>query len=586
MVVGPVYNFKMIKKLKPLLTTGKTNKIYLLVLLIFLILIFEMIGIGFVPIFAVLITNPASLLEKIPPFLQLDILEKINEQNILLYGSIFLFLVFLIKNVFLGFLIYIEAKLMKTLRENTSKNLFSHYIYSNYLFYVNSNPATFIKTLNHDLGLSYRYIQSLLLMFREALLVLVVLILLLSVNIIVYSTTFLIFSLTTVIFYHFYKKSLVDKGRALQAEHTKNFKIINQSFSSIREIKISQKENFFKDHFFKNIMMIEKLYLYTYIVSRFPRLYLEVLAVLMISSFSFAMYFYDTDGQLIPLIALLAAACIRFIPAFTAITGSIHSLKLFSPSLDIILKEINSSKKIFSEKKEINKKNDLVEFNFNKSIDINNLDFTYPGSDTKALLDVNFSINKGDLICIVGESGSGKTTLINLILGFLSPQRGSITIDGNDINKNILGWYSKLGYVPQDVYLMDESMKSNIAFGVDSREIDQNLLEEVIKDAKLEKFINSLPDGLNTNAGHFGTKISGGQRQRIGIARALFSKPEILILDEATNALDIENESRVISNLIDNEKVKTIIFISHRNNNLDKFNKIYKVENKQVKKIK
>ena len=586
MVVGPVYNFKMIKKLKPLLTTGKTNKIYLLVLLIFLILIFEMIGIGFVPIFAVLITNPASLLEKIPPFLQLDILEKINEQNILLYGSIFLFLVFFIKNVFLGFLIYIEAKLMKTLRENTSKNLFSHYIYSNYLFYVNSNPATFIKTLNHDLGLSYRYIQSLLLMFREALLVLVVLILLLSVNIIVYSTTFLIFSLTTVIFYHFYKKSLVDKGRALQAEHTKNFKIINQSFSSIREIKISQKENFFKDHFFKNIMMIEKLYLYTYIVSRFPRLYLEVLAVLMISSFSFAMYFYDTDGQLIPLIALLAAACIRFIPAFTAITGSIHSLKLFSPSLDIILKEINSSKKIFSEKKEINKKNDLVEFNFNKSIDINNLDFTYPGSDTKALLDVNFSINKGDLICIVGESGSGKTTLINLILGFLSPQRGSITIDGNDINKNILGWYSKLGYVPQDVYLMDESMKSNIAFGVDSREIDQNLLEEVIKDAKLEKFINSLPDGLNTNAGHFGTKISGGQRQRIGIARALFSKPEILILDEATNALDIENESRVISNLIDNEKVKTIIFISHRNNNLDKFNKIYKVENKQVKKIK
>ena len=586
MVVGPVYNFKMIKKLKPLLTTGKTNKIYLLVLLIFLILIFEMIGIGFVPIFAVLITNPASLLDKIPPFLQFDILEKINEQNILLYGSIFLFLVFLIKNVFLGFLIYIEAKLMKTLRENTSKNLFSHYIYSNYLFYVNSNPATFIKTLNHDLGLSYRYIQSLLLMFREALLVIVVLILLLSVNIIVYSTTFLIFSLTTVIFYHFYKKSLVDKGRALQAEHTKNFKIINQSFSSIREIKISQKENFFKDHFFKNIMMIEKLYFYTYIVSRFPRLFLEVLAVLMISSFTFAMYFYDTDGQLIPLIALLAAACIRFIPAFTAITGSIHSLKLFSPSLDIILKEINSSKKIFTEKKEINKKNDFIEFNFNKSIDINNLDFTYPESDTKALLDVNFSINKGDVICIVGESGSGKTTLINLILGFLSPQKGSITIDGNDINKNILGWYSKLGYVPQDVYLMDESMKANIAFGVDSREVDQTLLKEVIKAAKLEKFINSLPDGLDTIAGHYGTKISGGQRQRIGIARALYSKPEILILDEATNALDIENESRVISNLIDNEKVKTIIVISHRNNNLDKFNKIYKVENKQVKKIK
>lgn len=576
----------MIKRLKPLLTTGKTNKLYLLVLLIFLILIFEMIGIGFVPIFAVLITNPESLLDKIPLFLQLDILEKINEKNILLYGSIFLFLAFLTKNVFLGFLIYIEAKLMKTLKENTSKKLFSHYIYSNYLFYVSSNPATFIKTLNHDLGLSYRYIQSFLLMFREALLVLVVLIVLMSVNIIVYSITFLIFSLTTIIFYHFYKKSLSDKGKALQTEHTKNFKIINQSFSSIREIKISQKENFFKDHFFKNIMTIEKLYFYTYIISRFPKLFLEVIAVLMISSFSSVMYFYDTDGQLIPLIALLAAACIRFIPAFTAITTSIHSLKLFSPSLDIILKEINSSEKVFSEKKEVNKRNDLIEFNFNKSINVNNLDFTYPGSDTKALLDVNFSINKGDVICIVGESGSGKTTLINLILGFLSPQKGSINIDGNDINKNILGWYSKLGYVPQDVYLMDESVRDNIAFGVDSREIDQNLLKEVIKAANLEKFINSLPDGLDTNAGHYGTKISGGQKQRIGIARALYGKPEILILDEATNALDIESESKVISNLISNKKVKTIIVISHRNNNLDKFNKIYKVENKQVKKIK
>ncbi len=586
MVVGHVFNLKMIKKLKPLLTTGKTNKIYLLGLLIFLILIFEMIGIGFVPIFAVLITNPASLLDKIPPFLEFDIFEEINEKNILLYGSIFLFLAFLIKNIFLGFLIYVEAKLMKTLRENTSKNLFSHYIYSNYLFYVNSNPATFIKTLNHDLGLSYRYIQSFLLMFREALLVLVVLILLLSVNIVVYSITFIIFSLTTVIFYHFYKKSLVDKGKALQAEHTKNFKIINQSFSSIREIKISQKENFFKDHFFKNIMMIEKLYFYTYIVSRFPRLYLEVLAVLMISSFSFAMYFYDADGQLIPLIALLAAACIRFIPAFTAITGSIHSLKLFSPSLDIILKEIESSKKIFSQKKEISKINDLVKFNFNKSIDIRNLNFIYPGSDSIALENVNLSINKGEVICIVGESGSGKTTLINLILGFLSAQKGSITIDGNDINKNILGWYSKLGYVPQDVYLMDESMEANIAFGVDKKEIDQNLLKEVIKAAKLDQFINSLPNGLDTNAGHYGTKISGGQRQRIGIARALYSKPEIIILDEATNALDVENESQIISNLIDNEKVKTIIVISHRNNNLDKFSKIYKVENKQVKKIK
>ena len=208
--------------------------------------------------------------------------------------------------------------------------------------------------------------------------------------------------------------------------------------------------------------------------------------------------------------------------------------------------------------------------------------FSYPGFDKKALQDINITINKGDLVALIGESGSGKTTLINLILGFLSPDDGSIEVDGVNISKNIEGWQSRLGYVPKEIYLLDETIRENIAFGVPIEEIDSDKLNNAVKESRLEEFIKSLPDGLDTNAGYVGSKISGGQKQRIGIARALYTKPEILILDEATNALDIENENKIFDTLLENKIVETLIIISHRHNNLHRFNRVYEVKKGKV----
>ena len=472
---------------------------------------------------------------------------------------------------------------MKTFRLSTSKKLFNYFMNSNYLFYVNSNPATIIRTLNHDVGLAYKYISSFLLLLREFLLVFIILILLLSVNIVIYSTTFIIFSSMSILFYYFLKNKLVDKGKALQSEHAKNIKIISQSFSSIKEIKISQKENFFSNLFFSSVNLIEKLYFFSYLVSKYPRLILEILAVLMITSFAFIMYFFDAEGQLIPLLALLAAACIRFIPALNSITGSINSLKFYSPSFDLIYKELNSVNNKFNvsnDKLKENQKNEISEFK--NCIKLENVNFSYPNSNKKALENVNLSINKGEIVAMVGDSGSGKTTLINLILGFINPDSGVVSADNNNIKKNLQNWQSKLGYVPQDVYLMDETLRENIAFGILENEVNKKLLEEVIKKSRLGSFVNSLPDGLNSNVGNVGSKISGGQRQRIGIARALYTKPEILILDEATNSLDIENENKIIDEIFENKFDKTIIIISHRHHNLHKFDKIYKIEKGKV----
>ena len=573
----------MFNKLKLLLSSNKSNKIYLLFFLLILILIFEMIGIGFIPIYAVLITSPETILNKIPTNLNFNFFELLNEKNLILYGSIILFLTFVIKNIFLGILIYVEGNLMKSLRLSTSKKLFNHYMNSNYLFYINSNPATIIRTLNHDVGLAYKYISSFLLLLREFLLVFIVLILLLSVNIFVYSTTFIIFSLMTALFYFFLKNKLVDKGKALQSEHSKNIKIIGQSFSSIKEIKISQKENFFTNLFYQSVNLIEKLYFFSYLVSKYPRLLLEILAVLMITSFAFIMYFFDSQGQLIPLLALLAAACIRFIPALNSIIGSMNSLKFYSPSFDLIYEQL---KIILSEKNVTNKmaKNfNKDKINFDIDIELKDVSFSYPNSNKLALENVNLTIKKGEIIAIIGNSGSGKTTLINLILGFISPNKGEVKVDNKNINNNLENWQSKLGYVPQDVYLMDETLIENIAFGVPIDKVNHNLINEVVKKSRLEDFINNLPDKLESNVGNVGSKISGGQRQRIGIARSLYTKPEILILDEATNSLDIENENKIIDEIFENKSDKTVIIISHRHNNLHRFDKIYKIENGRIR---
>ena len=572
----------MFNQLKLLLSSNKSNKIYILFFLLILILIFEMIGIGFIPIYAVLITSPETILNKIPADLNLNFFNLLNEKNLILYGSVILFLTFVIKNIFLGILIYVEGNLMKSLRLSTSKKLFNHYMNSNYLFYVNSNPATIIRTLNHDVGLAYKYISSFLLLLREFLLVFIVLILLLSVNILVYSSSFIIFSLMTAIFYFLLKNKLVDKGKALQIEHSKNIKIIGQSFSSIKEIKISQKENFFTNLYYTSVNLIEKLYFFSYLVSKYPRLLLEILAVLMITSFAFIMFFFDAEGQLIPLLALLAAACIRFIPALNSIIGSLNSLKFYSPSFDLIYKQLKTALSAKDATNKIANNLNKDKINFDIEIALKDVSFSYPNSNKLALENVNLNIKKGEIIAIIGSSGSGKTTLINLILGFISPNKGEVKVDNKNIINNLESWQSKLGYVPQDVYLMDETLRENIAFGVLEDNVNHDLINEVVKKSRLEDFINNLPDKLESNVGNVGSKISGGQRQRIGIARSLYTEPEILILDEATNSLDIENENKIIDEIFENKSDKTIIIISHRHNNLHRFDKIYKIENGKV----
>jgi ABC-type multidrug transport system fused ATPase/permease subunit len=301
---------------------------------------------------------------------------------------------------------------------------------------------------------------------------------------------------------------------------------------------------------------------------------LELLAVIGVSLLVIIMTLQSKSStELIPVLGVFVAAAFRMIPSINRIMNSLQTIAFAQSVLDVLAKQFKIIEKF--ENVEETKTN----FEFNNEIIVSNLYFKYPDSEKNALNNVNVVIKKGDFVGFIGTSGSGKSTLIDNIAGLLIPISGSIHVDNVDINTNIKGWQSQIGYVPQSIFLIDDSLKKNIAFGVNENEIDQIRLNKAIIDSQLNDVIQRLPDGIDTIVGERGIRLSGGERQRIGIARALYNNPEILILDEATSSLDNETEKDFMSSINALQGIKTIIIIAHRLTTIQNCNKIFELKN-------
>ena len=284
---------------------------------------------------------------------------------------------------------------------------------------------------------------------------------------------------------------------------------------------------------------------------------------------------YVSTATMVPLISLLAVSAVRLIPAFGAISISLTTIRTKTPSFDFVTKEISELENtniVLDQRKE-------KEIKFFRDIYIKEVNFRYPNTNIYSIIDLNLSIKSGKKIGFVGSSGAGKSTFVNLLLGLLQPTKGKILIDDKDISENLRNWQSQIGYVSQDIYLLDDTIRNNIAFGQSSTNINSEYLLNAIKTAQLEKFVNSLPNGEETIIGNRGIRISGGQKQRIGIARALYNKPRVLIFDEATSSLDLENERKIMDKIYQSNKELTFIIISHRNNTVKNCDLIYVFDN-------
>ncbi len=570
----------MLEKISIFLSKKQRTLYCILILGSFIGALLEFIGIGSIPIFIDYLVN-----ENQERIFNIRFEELINfnfdVNNKILFASVVLSMIFIFKNVYFSLLFYFQGNLFREIKKNNSLKLYKKYINSSYETHLNINPALINRNLLSEIIVSANYLENLLMIIRESLIAILIVFLLLLVNTYISLTSILLIIIVSVFFYLSIRKIIKRLSSTTQKFRADQIKNINQVFGSIKESKILNADDFFESEFENFTDTIEKNNFYINFVQKLPKLIIEVLVII---SLTLIITIFVADGKkvidFLPIIGLFAVGTIRLLPSFNLITSNLTRLKSESISFNYIVNEFKKLNNSFNEKK----KEDFSFKKFESDIILKNISYKYKDKEEFVLKDLNLQIKKGQMIGLIGESGQGKTTLINLIIGLLNPLKGEILFDGKNIKNHIANWRSFIGFIPQDIYLLDDTIKKNIAFGISEKKIEVEKVNEAIEKSELSDFIKNLPEGLDTIVGDRGIKISGGQRQRIGIARSLYRNPDILILDEATSSLDSETEGNFINNINKFKRSKTVIISTHKFEILKECDIIYEIKNKNINK--
>ena len=566
--------------------------------LIILSTILEIIGISLVPLLITLIFDPTKILLLIDnlnfsSFLPIRnwLLSNNSTELIGLFSFLFVAIYFC-KNLILLFIIYFENFLTFKMRLSLISELSKKYFNAPYMFHINSNSTHIINNLNQEIKVTAEYFKSIITCIREILLISGILLTLIIIYPYISLISLFYMTFGSLIFYFFLKNYLYKLNKIAFNYRRKFQNIIKQGLGSIKSTLVLQREKFLLKEIIKVAYTKEQVDFKISFFSKLPRLYLELLLIFLI--FLIILLINTTNnvyGEVFTILTTLSLAIIRLLPSFNNLLISLLNIKSFKISTLHIYNEIHKLSKYTNDNTYLNKT--AVSLNENKkNINISgdvkfvNLDYKYPATDNYVFKNLNITLKKGHNIAIIGASGVGKTTFVDLILGLLKPTKGCITSNNINILENQEIWRQNLGYIPQEIYLMDDTIKNNILIGLNKKEINQKNLNFSLKNSGVSAFIQKLKYKLNTNVGENGIKISGGQKQRVGIARALYKNPKIIIFDEATNSLDKKNEINIMNDIKKFSKNKTIIFITHKLNNLKFFNTVIEIKDKKAKIIK
>ena len=549
---------------------NKKEKITYSVILfsIFISMLMEMLSIGMVlPMVSFVLNEEIAhqylLFENILRFFNYP------EKEIIILLTLFLLsFVYLIKTTFVSFLIYFQSKFNYTTKAKISRNLFGIYLNKPYSFFLNNNSSFLIRNIKEECDLLVEIVLNPTFQFLTDLLAVIGVIAIIFIFE-PYGAffSFIIVALIIIVYVKLTKKKtkIISEER-INADASR-IKEIQQSINNIIEVKIFNLEKLFLNNYKTSNDISARASMVQTIFQDMPRLWLEFIAIITMSSLVlFMIYIGKPIKEIIPILSLFLVAAFKILPSLNRIVVSMQRLRFAVPTLKIISDQLKISL-------DINYKSETKKLYVNSNIKFENVDFIYPGKKNPVLKKINLNIPNKGIICVLGTSGSGKSTFLNLITGLIKPTSGKILVDEKDISLNVKSWQNNIGYVPQIVSLFDDTIKNNITYSSEEAVKDQNY-SEAIKKSVLDKFIESLPLKEKTNVGEKGIKISGGQRQRIGIARALYKDPQILIMDEATNSLDIETENEILKTLFELKNNKIIFFVTHKKNNLDKFDQL------------
>jgi ABC-type multidrug transport system fused ATPase/permease subunit len=564
---------KFIKRGVKLLNASQKKEALILTFFLLLGVVFEMFGLSILLPAIGLLIDPKSVTNSLPNVIVNFPLLK--GKSLIYFGLLFIVLIYILKSLYLVYITWRQNKFTSYLSAELSERLFSGYLNLPYKNFLNRNSSVPISILQNEISSFSSVTQAIIQLFTELSVLLGVLITLLWIF--TTGTIFVIifFGITVYLFHSFSKKKLISWGQERHLLLIEANKGLIQGFGGIKDLKIYNKESYFISKYKYSIDKSAQNFIKVNTLNFIPRYYLELLAVAGLVGIILIMVLNNEPlSSILPSLGIFVAAAFRMIPSVNRIMLSLQQIKYADITFEKLLSELNLVEDVKSSPKISN----FEEICFNSLIEIKNLKFGYDNSNL-IINNINLTIGKGEVIGIIGTSGSGKSTLIDLVLGLLEPNSGEILVDNFSIYKNLNNWQKKIGYVPQSIFLTDDTLLNNIAFGIQEQHIDYQRVNEAIKKAQLDTFVSNLIEGINTPVGERGVKLSGGQRQRIGIARALYYDPQILILDEATSALDNNTENEVMNSIYEMSGTLTIIIIAHRLTTLNKCNRIIEVGN-------
>jgi len=537
----------------------------------------DSVSIGFIVPALIVMTN--ANLVKSHPGLQpiLAALGNPSQTRLVTMGMLALVGIYLLKTICLSVVAWKQNKFIFGIHASMSQRLFVGYLRQPWTFHLQRNSAELIRNIISETGsFALTLIGSGLLLATEFLVILGIVVMLFAVEPVGSFFVIGILALAGWTFQRVTRSYVYRWGATRQYHEGLRLQHLIQGLSGAKDVKLLGRERGFFAEFSRHNTSSAAVARYQNFLMMLPRLLLELLAVIGFAMLVLVMMGLGRQlNALIPVLGLFAAAAFRLLPSVNRILNCIQSVQFSLPVINILYGEVHQL-----EDTPVPERQALMPFR--KELALINVSFQYPKADGLALAGVSLAIPPGTSVGFVGTSGAGKSTLVDLVLGLLTPSGGQITVDGVDIQSNIRGWQDQIGYVPQVIYLTDDTLRRNVAFGLQDGEIDEAAVRRAIRAAQLEEFVASLSQGLETQVGERGVRLSGGQRQRIGIARALYHNPPVLVLDEATSSLDLATEQGVMDSVNALHGEKTVLIVAHRLSTVSHCDRLYKLERGKV----
>ena len=563
-----------INKLRPLFSRQDKLQYAGLLVMMGIGAVLEMIGIGAVPAFISTLAAPEEVrsFPGVEPVL--NVLGITTGKELVIWGAVGFILIFTVRAGFLVLLKYVRIRLTERHRVRLARMLFTKYMEAPYEFHLGRNTAELLRNVNTETkNIISGVINPVLKLILNSMMTICIAALLIATTPWAALGAVVGVGGAAWIFLRTVQEKMGKYGRKARTERRKAIQAVNQGLGAFRDARVIGVEESLIDDFYQSVARFARLQRYQKFISSLGNPLLEYIAVFGLMLLVLAMVAAGTGlTAMVPLLGLFGAAIVRLRATIGAITGTLNTLQYNMASVDAVLGDLQAlgelnakTKPISATTREEPGDDSRPPISFEQSLRFEGVTYSYPNADELALKDIDLSVKPGESVGLVGATGSGKTTLVNVLLGLLEPQEGRILTDGVNVHDNLRAWQNHLGYIPQSIFLLDDTIRRNVAFGIPEEEIDDEQVWESLYAAQVGTFVmDELAEGIETVVGEDGVRLSGGQRQRVGLARAIYHNPDVLVMDEATSDLDNETEHRVMEALNDLKANRTFITIAHR----------------------